>query len=52
MPSSNLLLGLVPTPTWASVEGIWGYRSVEKTITDFEAEVTWGCCYAVHCRRA
>jgi hypothetical protein len=35
LPSSNLLLGLVPTPTWASVEGIWGYRSVEKTITDF-----------------
>jgi hypothetical protein len=34
-PLSNLLLGLVPTPTWASVEGLWGYRSVEKTITDF-----------------
>jgi hypothetical protein len=32
---SNLLLGLVPTPIWASVEEIWGYRSVEKTITDF-----------------
>jgi hypothetical protein len=35
LPSSNLLLGLVPTPTWSSVERIWGYRSVEKTITDF-----------------
>jgi len=34
-PSSNLLVGLVPTPTWSSVEGIWGYRSIEKTITDF-----------------
>ena len=31
---SNLLLGLVPTPTWSSVEGIWGFRSIEKTITD------------------
>jgi hypothetical protein len=31
---SNLLIGLVPTPTWAAVEVIWGYRSVEKTITD------------------
>lgn len=34
-PASSLLVGLVPTPTWSSVEGIWGYRSVEKTITDF-----------------
>lgn len=34
-PASNLLLGLIPTITWASVEGVWGYRSVEKTITDF-----------------
>jgi hypothetical protein len=32
---SNLLVGLIPTATWSSVEGIWGYRSVEKTITDF-----------------
>jgi hypothetical protein len=31
---SNLALGLVRTPTWSSVEGIWGYRSIEKTITD------------------
>ncbi len=31
---SNLLLGLVRTPTWSSVEVIWGYRSIEKTITD------------------
>jgi hypothetical protein len=34
-PASNLLVGLVPTPTWTSVEWIWGYRSVEKTIADF-----------------
>jgi hypothetical protein len=34
-PASNLLIGLVLTPTWSSVEGIWGYRSIEKTITDF-----------------
>jgi hypothetical protein len=31
---SQLLLGLVRTPTWSSVEGIWGYRSIEKTIAD------------------
>ncbi len=31
---SNLAVGLVQTPTWSSVEGIWGYRSIEKTITD------------------
>jgi hypothetical protein len=31
---SSLLAGLVRTPTWSSVEGIWGYRSIEKTITD------------------
>lgn len=31
---SNLAVGLVRTPTWSSVEGIWGYRSIEKTITD------------------
>jgi hypothetical protein len=34
-PTSSLLVGLVPTPTWSSVEGTWGYRSIEKTITDF-----------------
>ncbi len=32
---SNLLVGLIPTPTWSSVERLWGYRSIEKTITDF-----------------
>jgi hypothetical protein len=31
---SDLSVGLVRTPTWSSVESIWGYRSIEKTITD------------------
>jgi hypothetical protein len=35
VPKSSLYIGLVPTPTWINVEGQWGYRSVEKTITDF-----------------
>jgi hypothetical protein len=35
VPQSSLSIGLVPTPTWINVEGLWGYRSVEKTITDF-----------------
>jgi len=26
--------GLIPTPTWANVEKIWGYRAVEKTPAD------------------
>jgi hypothetical protein len=37
VPQSSLFIGLVPTPTWINVEGQWGYRSVEKTITDFRA---------------
>lgn len=35
VPNSSLYIGLIPTPTWINVEGQWGYRSVEKTITDF-----------------
>ena len=35
IPMSSLYIGLVPTPTWINVEGLWGYRSIEKTITDF-----------------
>jgi hypothetical protein len=35
VPKSSLYIGLVPTPTWINVEGQWGYRSIEKTITDF-----------------
>jgi hypothetical protein len=35
-PMSNLQIGLIPTPTWTYVsESIWGYRSIERTITDF-----------------
>jgi hypothetical protein len=30
----DLRMGLVWTPTWMNVEGLWGYRSIEKTITD------------------
>ncbi len=35
-PMSNLAFGLVPTPTWswAGSEKTWGYRSIEKTISD------------------
>lgn len=29
-------VGLSPTPTWDVVEGIWGYRSVEKTPLDLQ----------------
>ena len=35
VPMSSLYIGLVPTPTWINVESQWGYRSIEKTITDF-----------------
>jgi hypothetical protein len=35
VPKSSLYIGLVQTPTWINVEGQWGYRSIEKTITDF-----------------
>ena len=33
--NSDLVIGQMPTPTWSLLtEKIWGYRSVEKTITD------------------
>lgn len=36
IPMGNLLLGLIPTPTWnLTTEKVWNYRAVEKTITDF-----------------
>lgn len=39
IPMGNLMIGLVPTPTWSSpgsvAEKIWNYRSIEKTIADF-----------------
>ena len=30
----SLVVGLSPTPTWSLTEGIWGYRSVSKTLLD------------------
>ncbi|HEY4799372.1 MAG TPA: hypothetical protein VII99_09885 [Bacteroidia bacterium] len=36
-PKSNLLIGQIPTPSFASsfnTEPLWGYRSVERTIMD------------------
>ena len=32
----RILFGLSPTPTWSRVEGIYGYRSVEKTSLDLQ----------------
>ena len=32
---SELYLGLVGTPTWAVAEKVWGYRSVAKTVLDW-----------------
>ncbi|MBL7995455.1 hypothetical protein JNM05_08785 [bacterium] len=34
LPDQNLAVGLIGTPTWVISEKVWGYRSVEKTITD------------------
>ena len=34
-PGSKLIVGAQKTPIWETTEKIWGYRSVEKTITDF-----------------
>lgn len=31
----KVIIGLSSPPTWELSEGIWGYRSVEKTIMDF-----------------
>jgi len=33
--SSDLYLGLSGTPTWAIAEKVWGYRSVAKTVLDW-----------------
>ncbi len=41
-PAVLLQLGLIPTPTWRLSEALWGYRSLEKTLTDF-----WGWGSAV-----
>lgn len=32
----DVYLGLAPTPTWTMLEGIWGYRFVEKTVLDLQ----------------
>lgn len=31
----NLRFGMITTPTWATAAKMWGYRSLEKTATDF-----------------
>lgn len=35
-PLGNLTMGMSLTPTWALVESYWGYRSLEKTLLDFQ----------------
>ena len=30
----TVIVGLSATPTWSFTEGVWGYRSIEKTIMD------------------
>jgi hypothetical protein len=35
LPRGNFLFGMSNTPTFENSEEFWGYRSVEKTITDF-----------------
>ncbi len=37
LPFLQLRGGIIPTPTWHLSEQIWGYRSLERTVTDF-----WG----------
>ncbi len=32
----SIILGISPTPTWKTVEKIWGYRSVEKSPLDLQ----------------
>jgi len=41
IPRANLVIGQQMTPTFATMsEKIWGYRSVEKTITDLRSPLT------------
>jgi hypothetical protein len=35
IPRGDFLFGIIGTPTWAVSEPVYGYRSIEKTITDF-----------------
>lgn len=34
--AGDLYMGLAPTPTWSVAEGLWGYRSLEKTVLDLQ----------------
>jgi hypothetical protein len=34
LSGADLYVGLSGTPTWALAEGVWGYRSIEKTVLD------------------
>lgn len=34
--AGDLYMGLSPTPTWQVAEGLWGYRSLEKTVLDLQ----------------
>jgi len=40
IPGSDLVFGLQQTPAFEISEGMWGYRSVEKTILDLRGYVT------------
>lgn len=36
VPRGDLLFGILTTPTFENAEEFWGYRSIEKTIGDFQ----------------
>ena len=40
IPRGNAFIGMANTPTFENSEEFWGYRSVEKTITDFRGLVS------------
>lgn len=33
-PRLEVIAGISPTPTWETIERVWGYRSVERTATE------------------
>ncbi len=35
LPTMEIGLGILGTPTWRFSESVWGYRSLERTIVDF-----------------
>lgn len=35
--AQNVFLGISPSPTWELIEGVWGYRHVEKTPLDLHS---------------